>query len=102
MNSPVSNWRLTKNIHTKVGRVGNIISWTKVYAAPSGFENDTPYHAGIVQLKSGGRITVQFVDFEKEPVIGQKVITIIRRIGRPKPTEVIQYGIKVKPYEKQK
>lgn len=98
MNSPVSNWRLTKNIHTKVGRVGNIISWTKIYVAPSGFENDIPYYAGIVKLQNGGRITVQFVDFENEPVVGQKVITVVRRIGRPKPQDVIQYGIKVKPY----
>lgn len=97
MSSPVSNWRLTKGIHTKVGKIGTIVSWTKIHVAPSGFEADVPYYAGIVKFKNGERATFQFVDFENEPVIGQNVVTVIRRIGKAKPQDVIQYGIKVKP-----
>ncbi len=97
MSSPVQNWRQTKNIASLIGKIGTILSWTKVFVAPAGFENDVPYFAGIVQFTKNTRTTMQFVDFEKEPVVGQKVITVVRRIGRPKPQEVIQYGIKVKP-----
>lgn len=98
MSNLVSNWRQAKNIHTKIGKLAKVISWTKVHVAPSGFEGDVPYYVGIVEFKSGQRTTAQFVDFENEPVIGQNVITVVRRIGRPKPTDVIEYGIKVKPY----
>ena len=99
MTSPVANWRQAKNIHTKIGKVGTIISWTNVFVAPSGFENETPYYAGIVEFSKGQRATMQFVDFQNEPTIGQKVITAVRRLGRQKPHEVIQYGIKAKPLE---
>ncbi len=102
MNSPVQNWRLTKNIHTKVGKVGVVVSWTKVYVAPSGFEHETPYYVAIVEFTKGNRITAQVVDCESDPQIGDKVVTVIRRIGKPKAAEVIQYGIKVKPNAKQK
>lgn len=97
MSSPVKNWRQMKSIHTRVGKVGKVISWTKVFVAPSGFEADVPYYAGIVEFKNGERSTFQFVDFETEPIIGQNMVTVVRRIGRPKPADVIQYGIKVKP-----
>lgn len=99
MNSPVKNWRLTRNIHSQIGKVGRVISWTKIFVAPSGFENDVPYYTGIVEFEKEKREVFQFVNFDKPPIIGQNVITVIRRIGRQKPAEVIQYSVKVKPYE---
>lgn len=99
MNSPVTNWRQTKDINSRVGKIGTVISWTKIFVAPSGFENDVPYYAGIVEFEKGKREALQFVDFDKEPEISQNVITVIRRIGKQKPAEVIQYGIKAKLYE---
>lgn len=99
MISPVTNWRQTKNIHNRIGKIGKIISWTKVFVAPSGFENSVPYYAGIVEFGKAKRETLQFVDFDNEPQIGQNVITVVRRIGRQKPAEVILYGVKAKPYE---
>ncbi len=99
MSSSIKNWRLTKNIHQRVGKVGKVISWTKVNVTPSGFENEVPYYVGLVEFPKGQRKMLQFVDFDKEPVIGDNVITVIRRIGKPKPAEVILYGIKAKPYD---
>lgn len=99
MSNSVTNWRQTKDIHKRVGKIGKILSWTKIFVAPSGFETEAPYYAGIVVFEKNNRGTFQFVDFDKEPKISQTVITVIRRIGKQKPTEAIQYGIKVKPYE---
>lgn len=99
MNSAVKNWRLTRNIHSRVGKVGRVISWTKIFVAPSGFESDVPYYAGIIEFEKSKRETYQFVNFDNDPIIGQNVITVIRRIGKQKPAEIIQYGVKVKPYE---
>lgn len=99
MNNSIKNWRQTKNINQRVGKIGKVISWTKVNMAPSGFENEVPYYVGLIEFQKGQREMLQFVDFDKEPVIGDTIITVIRRIGKPKPAEVIFYGIKAKPYE---
>ena len=99
MISSVTNWRQTKDIHKRVGRVGKVVSWTKIFVAPTGYENDVPYYAGIIAFEKSKRETYQFVNFDNDPIIGQNVITVIRRIGKQKPAEVIQYGVKVKPYE---
>lgn len=99
MISSVTNWRQTKDIYVKVGKVGKIISWTKIFVAPTGFENDVPYYVAIIEFGKEKRNTMQLVDFDKEPSLGQNVITVVRRIGRQKAAEVIQYGIKAKLYE---
>ncbi len=99
MSSPITTWRQTKNIHTRIGKLGKIISWTKIFVAPTGFENDVPYYAGIIEFEKEKRETFQLVNCDKEPKIGQNVITVVRRVCKQKLTEVIQYGIKVKPYE---
>lgn len=99
MTSVVKNWRQTKHINERVGKIGKVLSWTKIFVAPSGFETEVPYYAGIVVFEKNNKGTFQFVDFDKEPKVSQTVITVIRRIGKQKPAEVIQYGIKVKPYE---
>jgi len=74
------------------------VSWTKIFVAPSGYEAETPYYAGIITFAKGNRAPMQFVDFVAEPVIGQKIITVVRRSGRAKPQEIIAYGIKAKPF----
>lgn len=105
MNSgPVRIWRQHKQLHKYLNKKGRLIVWTKIYVAPSGFEHQVPYLVGIIQLNpSAGsgqveRIPLQIVDCEEEDLKpNQKVITVIRRIGKPKQDEVIEYGIKVKP-----
>lgn len=98
MSSPIKNWRETKSLHKSLGLVGKIITWTKIFVAPSGFEHEVPYTVAIVEFLDGKKIAAQVVDCGEEDLKeGQKVITVIRRIGRQKPDEVIEYGIKVKP-----
>ncbi len=99
MSSSITTWRQTKNIHARIGKIGKVVSWTKIFVAPIGFENEVPYYAAIVEFEKEKRETFQLVDFDTGPQIGQNVITVVRRIGKQKPAEVIQYGIKAKPYE---
>lgn len=98
MSSPVKNWRETKKIYLELGKIGKVVTWTKVFVAPSGFEAETPYMVAIVEFKNGTRMTIQVVDcIEEEMIEGMEVITTVRRIGKQSGDEVISYGIKCRP-----
>lgn len=104
MNSPASIWRQHKTLHYYLGKQGRLLVWTKILVAPSGFEHQVPYLSGIVEFddpstSSGqARMAVQIVDAnEKDLKSNQKVEVAIRRIGKAKSEDVIEYGVKVKP-----
>lgn len=98
MNSPVAIWREHKKLHKYLGKAGRILAWTKILVAPSGFEHQTPYTVGIVEFKDGEKLPVQIVDCEEKDLKpNQKVVVVIRKIGKVKSDEVIEYGIKAKP-----
>ena len=74
MNSPVQIWRQHKILHQYLNKIGRLIVWTKIFVAPVGFEHQTPYLVGIVQLDKErmplGIITTRdilrfFIDNEK-------------------------------------
>lgn len=98
MSSPVTIWRSHKNLSNYLNKVGKLIVWTKIFVAPSGFEHQTPYLVGIVQFNDGERKPLQIVDcLEERLKVNQKVVTVIRKIGKAKSEDVIEYGVKVKP-----
>lgn len=95
--SPVTIWREHKNLHKYLGKAGKLIVWTKVFIAPLGFEHQAPYLVGIVQF-NGEKMPVQIVDCEEADLkVNQKVEVVIRKIGKVKSEDVIEYGLKVKP-----
>lgn len=97
MNSPVTVWRHHKNIKNYLGKHGKIIVWTKVFVAPAGYEHEAPYFVAIVEFAGGKRMPLQIVDYEgKELQVNQKITTVVRRLGKVKLDEVIEYGIKAK------
>lgn len=97
MNSPVTIWREHKKLHNYLNKIGELVVWTKIFVAPAGFEHQVPYLVGIIQF-NGERLPLQIVDCEEEDLkVNQKVITVVRKIGKAKSEDVIEYGIKVKP-----
>ncbi len=97
MSSPVQIWRQHKVLKNYLGKTGKLLVWTKILVAPQGFENQVPYLVGIVQF-NGEKLPVQIVDCdEKDLKPNQKVQVVIRKIGKAKSEDVIEYGIKVKP-----
>lgn len=97
MNSPVTIWRQHKKLSSYLNKVGKLLVWTKVFVAPEGFEHQTPYLVGIVQFEAE-RLPLQIVDCEEEKLkINQKMKIVIRKIGKAKSEDVIEYGLKVKP-----
>ncbi len=97
MNSPVKIWRKHKGLKFYLGKKGKVLVWTKILVPPLGFEHQAPYLVGIVQFEGGQKLPVQIVDCEEKDLKpNQKVEVVIRKIGKVKPEEVIEYGIKVK------
>ena len=97
MSTPVTIWRTHKSLHNYLSKTGKLLVWTKIFVAPVGFEHQTPYIVGIVQLNDG-KMPLQIVDCEEESLrINQKVKIVIRKIGKAKSEDVIEYGLKAKP-----
>lgn len=96
MKSPSKISRESKTLHNLLGKEGKILTWTKIYSPPAGFENQVPYYCGVVDF-GNKKISVELVDFDKDPKIGQLVVAVVRRIGGSEPDEVIEYGIKSAP-----
>jgi len=98
MISPVKIWRNQKKTRNLLGREGKILTWTKVFVPPSGFEGQAPYIVAIAQLSDKTHCTAQLVDYEEKQVkIGQKVRTVLRKTRDPGTEGVIPYGIKFRP-----
>jgi len=98
MTNTIASWRKTKELHKELGRVGKIVVWTRIYVAPAGFQQQVPYVVAIVSFGNKEKRTLQLVDYDEEQLqVGQKVITVIRRVGFPGKEDIITYGVKVKP-----
>lgn len=95
--NPAQIWRQHKTLNAYLNKVGRLIVWTKIFVAPSGFEHQTPYLVGIIQFEDQ-KLPLQIVDCNEEGLkINQKVKVVIRKIGKAKSEDVIEYGLKVKP-----
>ena len=81
-----------------IRKTGKVVSWTVIRMPPANFGYQAPYPVVIVKMETGESITAQMVDYTKEHlVMGQRVITVVRRTIQSDVDDVIPYGIKVKP-----
>jgi uncharacterized OB-fold protein len=98
MISPVKIWRNQKKLSVLIGKKGKLVSWTLIRIPPAGFENQAPYPVALIKIDEGKTIIAQVVDYEEKDLkYGQKFITVIRRIMQTESSDVIPYGVKVKP-----
>ena len=81
-----------KTTEASMSGEGEIISFTEIHAAPSGFEAQTPYMIGLIKLKEGPVITAHIIGSSAD--IGKKVRPVFRRTTEDGATGVISYGIK--------
>jgi len=74
---------------------GEIYSFTTVYDAPHGYEEQAPYTVAIVKLEEGPLVTAQITDTDNGKVeIGQKVEMITRRLREDGDRGMLVYGYK--------
>ena len=74
---------------------GEVVSYTVIRTAPSGFEDEAPYAIGIVNLGGEVQFLTQIVDCDFEDIqIGSKVRVEFRKIQEDGKSGVLCYGYK--------
>lgn len=77
---------------------GEIYSFTTVYDAPEGYEEQAPYTVAIVKLEEGPLVTAQLTDVDNGKVeIGQKVEMVTRKLRQDGERGILVYGYKFRP-----
>lgn len=78
---------------------GEIYSYTTIYEAPSGFDENAPYTVALVRLEEGPLVTAQLTDLGgSEPEIGQPVEMVVRRLRSDGDERgMLVYGYKFRP-----
>ena len=95
MKSAVKIWRESKKRYENLGKLGRVLSFTKIIEAPLGFEGEA-YWVVIVKLEKNLKTTGQLVG-RKEPKIGSRVEGVLRRYNEAGDRQgVIEYGVKWK------
>jgi len=87
-----------KNLYNFSGR-GEVYSYTTVYDAPEGYEENAPYTVAMVKLEEGPLVTAQLTDLGDQPVeIGAPVEMVTRRLRQDGDERgIIVYGYKFRP-----
>lgn len=72
---------------------GKIISYSTVFAAPTGYKMRVPYILALVKLEEGPTVLGMLDDAkESEVKIGANVEKIFRKWGEGKSSSIIHYG----------
>lgn len=77
---------------------GVVYSYTLMYNAPKGYEDQRPYVIALVQLEEGPMVTAQLTDVDPDDVfIGLRVEMVTRKLKEEGPEGQIIYGYKFRP-----
>lgn len=88
----------TKEKFTFNGK-GEVYSFTTVYEAPSGYEDQVPYTVALVKLEEGPIIAAQLTDIDCQDVqLGMPVVMVTRKLRNDSDERsLIIYGYKFRP-----
>ena len=77
---------------------GEVYSFTTVYQAPAGFEQEVPYPMAMVRLEEGPLVTAQLTDLGDRAVqIGMPVEMVTRKLRADGERGMLVYGYKFRP-----
>ncbi len=78
--------------------LGEVYSFSTMYNAPKGFEEQKPYTVALVRMDDGPMITAQLTDVDHDQVsIGMRVEMVTRKIREDGSEGQIIYGYKFRP-----
>lgn len=77
---------------------GQVYSFTKVFDAPTGYEENAPYTVALVQLDEGPMVTAQLTDVSQDKVeVGMPVEMVTRKLRTDGERGMLVYGYKFRP-----
>lgn len=77
---------------------GKVYSFSTVYNAPAGYEDNMPYTVALVKLEEGPMVTAQLADVTPDEVeIGMPVEMVTRKLRQEGEQGVVLYGYKFRP-----
>jgi uncharacterized OB-fold protein len=78
---------------------GDVYSFTTIYEAPAGYDEDVPFSVALVKLEEGPMVTAQLTDLGGQvPEIGLPVEMVTRRLRQDGDERgVIIYSYKFRP-----
>ncbi len=87
-----------KSAYAFSGR-GEVYSYTTIYEAPAGYDENAPYTVALVKLAEGPLLTAQLTDLGEQPVeIGMPVEMVTRRLRQDGDERgMLVYGYKFRP-----
>ena len=84
--------------HYQFSGRGEVYSYTTLYNAPAGYEEQAPYTVAMVQLEEGPLVTAQLTDIDvKDPEVGMPVEMVTRKLGSEGDRGILIYGYKFRP-----
>lgn len=104
----VRSWREQERRYRYLGKVGRLVSWTRVHTAPESFGGRCGYVVGIVEMKNGERAMGEVVgvsQYHGDTVslrVGERVEGVLRRLYEDGKDGVISYGTKFRKIVKRK
>jgi uncharacterized OB-fold protein len=82
-------------VEEKMPREGKVLTFSKLFVGPEGFEKELPYFLAIIELGNGAHVLTQLVDKDDSKVrIGAKVRMVFRKISERDEEGPIAYGYK--------
>ena len=85
-------------INYTMGGRGTVYSYSRVMAAPEGFDNCAPYYVALVALDEGPLITAQLTDIDPDDIrIGLPVEMVTRVMRQDGDRGLIDYSFKFRP-----
>lgn len=86
-----------KELYTFSGK-GEVYSYTTIYEAPAGYDQQAPYTVALVKLEEGPMVTAQLTDLHGQVKIGDQVEMVTRRLRNDGDERgIIVYGYKFRP-----
>ncbi len=87
-----------KELYSFSGR-GEVYSFTTVYDAPAGYEENAPYTVALIKLNEGPMVTAQLTDLDGRNVsIGTPVEMVTRKLHNDGDERgMLVYGYKFRP-----
>lgn len=89
---------LAANNYKSLSGRGEVYSFSTMYNAPHGFEEQKPYTIALVKLDEGPMVTAQLTDIDSSDVrIGLRVEMVTRKLREEGAEGQIIYGYKFRP-----